>query len=106
MSSTNQCASGDKCCCKGSKVLLFITSLLFTVSSSFALGVIMAFPVALYTRIFNPELFASYAEAFLFLAPAFAVAFIGIALLTRLAHVSLEGKGYFKNTFFYEYIAS
>ncbi len=106
MSTTNQCAADSKCCCSGSKPLLFLLSMVFTVSSSFALGVTMAFPVALYTRIFTPELFASYADAFLFLAPAFALAFLGIALLTRLAHVSLEGKGYFKNTFFYEFLIS
>ncbi len=106
MSTTKQCASDCKCCCSGSKPLLFLVSMVFTVSSSFILGVLMAFPVALYTRIFTPDLFASYASAFLFLAPAFAIAFLGIALLTRLAHISLEGKGYFKNTFFYEYLIS
>lgn len=105
MSTTNQCASG-KCCCSGSKPLLFLISMVFTISSSFALGVTLAFPVALYTQIFTPDLFASYAEALLVLAPAFAIAFLGIALLTRLAHVSLEGKGYFKNTFFYEFLIS
>ena len=106
MKSSTQCNTDGKCCCSGSKEIMFLLSLVFAVSAALVLGVLLAFPSALLTIIFIPGIFDSYAQAFMFLTPTFALAFLGITFLTRLAHISLEGPAYFKRTYFYEYLVS
>ncbi len=87
-------------------MVMFLLSLVFTVSATVVLGAIVAFPVTFFITYFIPELFTSYSQAFECLTLSFALAFLGITFFSRLAHVYLEGPAYFKETYFYEYIVS
>lgn len=102
-SDQNKCATTSKGCpCK--KASLILLSIVFMVGSAFVLGAFMAIPVTIYTYYFTPEIFSSISQAYMCLTPTFALVFLGITVICRLAHIYLEGSAYLKETFFYELI--
>lgn len=101
----NKCAASSKRCpCQ--KISLILLSIIFMVGAAFVLGALMAFPVTIYTYYFTPEIFSSISQAYMCLTPTFALVFLGITVVCRLAHIYLEGSAYLKETFFYDFVTA
>ncbi len=99
---TKSAKSNKSCPCQ--KASLILLSIIFMVGAAFVLGALMAFPVTVYTYYFAPEIFSSVSQAYMCLTPTFALIFLGITVVCRLAHINLEGSSYLNETFFYEFV--
>lgn len=105
MSSSNKvCTAGNRCCCGGKKSILILMSVLFMVAMSYLYGFLLALPVTIFMFFFIPTVFASFAQGLFCITLSFALLFLVITVLSRIAHLSLRGTGYLRQTFYYDFL--
>lgn len=105
MSASNKgCAAGSKCCCGGKKAILILASLLFMVAISYIYGLLLAIPVTIFMFFFIPTVFASFAQGLFCITFSFALLFLLITVLSRMAQLSLGGSSYLRQTFYYDFL--
>ena len=102
--SSNRCDVGATSCCAGKKTVLVLMSLLFMVAMSGVFGFLLALPVTILMFFFMPTVFGSFALALLCITSSFSLVFIFITVLSRMAHISLEGMNYVHQTFYYDFL--
>ncbi|MGL1932699.1 MAG: hypothetical protein OCC45_13220 [Desulfotalea sp.] len=89
-------------CCAFKNSILVLLGCLFMVAMSYIYAALLALPLSFLVLYFVPDVFGSFGQAYFCVTMSFAILFIGITVLSRLAQLTLDD-AYLSETYFYEF---